>query len=130
MYRVTLPIYLDGTRYGIEFMKSVGYTDNDRIASLLNAKGFKVEEVTEDMPISQLNADTARKAALAAAMNPKAPEAPPEPENPAPPPEAPKAPEAPPITQEEPEKPDIWAQGDGNEPPKATKRGRPPKTEG
>lgn len=43
MYKVTLPIEMNGYRYGIEFKRSVGHTDDERIAGLCRAKGFDVE---------------------------------------------------------------------------------------
>lgn len=43
MYKITLPINLDGYRYGIKFFKGVGETDDERIAKVLVEKGFIVE---------------------------------------------------------------------------------------
>lgn len=43
MYKVTLPIDFSGARYGIAFMRSVGKTDDDRIAAMMRRKGFQVE---------------------------------------------------------------------------------------
>ena len=43
MYKITLPINLDGYRYGIKFFKGVGETDDEKIIQLMRDKGFTVE---------------------------------------------------------------------------------------
>ena len=47
MYKITLPIDLNGERYGIRFFRGAGETDNERIAALMKAKGFEVEQTKE-----------------------------------------------------------------------------------
>ena len=47
MYKVTLPLDYNGMRYGIEFFRGVGKTDDKRIAELLKGKGISVEPVSD-----------------------------------------------------------------------------------
>ena len=44
-HKITLPIDLNGERYGIRFFRGVGETNSERIAALMKEKGFTVEEV-------------------------------------------------------------------------------------
>jgi DNA repair ATPase RecN len=54
-YKITLPFYLDGMRYGIEFFRGEGYTKCEKTAELMRSKRFPVEEVDE-VPVTPLNA--------------------------------------------------------------------------
>lgn len=47
MYKITLPINFSGFRYGIEFFKGVGETDDERITQIMRNKGFVVEPVSD-----------------------------------------------------------------------------------
>lgn len=52
MYKITLPVQIDGTRYGIDFRNGIGETDNKKIVERMKEKGFKVEVLTvqEEIP--------------------------------------------------------------------------------
>ena len=45
MYKVTLPIDVNASRYGIDFKRGVGLTGDERIVELMRKKGFKAELV-------------------------------------------------------------------------------------
>ena len=60
MYKITLGSGLCATRYGIEFSRGVGMTDNARIAETLKAKGFSVE-VLPDENITEISVESLEK---------------------------------------------------------------------
>ena len=43
MYKVILPVKLDGNRYGMRFTKGVAHTSDERLVSLMREKGFTIE---------------------------------------------------------------------------------------
>jgi len=45
MYKIILPLDYNGIRYGVEFARGIGHTDNSYIAKLMKGKGFEVEKV-------------------------------------------------------------------------------------
>lgn len=47
MYKITLPIRIDGMRYGVDFFHGVGETDNEKIVERMKEKGFEVEQIME-----------------------------------------------------------------------------------
>jgi len=52
MYKITLPMNLDGYRYGLKFFKGVAETDNEILAIRLKNRGLSVEilEIPEEDP--------------------------------------------------------------------------------
>ena len=44
MKKITLPISLNGNRYGIDFVRGVGHTDNEKLIKTMEDKGFLVED--------------------------------------------------------------------------------------
>ena len=49
MYKITLPIDVNGPRYGLDFMRGAAKTDDERIAALMKQKGFEVVLISEDL---------------------------------------------------------------------------------
>ena len=73
MYKIILPIRIDGIRYGISFVVdnniggAIGYTDNTYVANRMIEKGFTVSTIEsngENMALSELNKKMARNKAL------------------------------------------------------------------
>ena len=44
MYKITLSSELNENRYGVQFKRGVGMTDDKRIAEICRSKGFSVED--------------------------------------------------------------------------------------
>jgi len=59
MYKITLPINMDGSRYGLNFIKGIATTENEVLAKRLKERGVLVEQLEYvKIPQKVLSAET------------------------------------------------------------------------